>query len=371
MSGGVDSSAAAFMLQQQGYDCVGVFMTNWDSSDEVGIGERCSISKDKTDAWEVCQRLNIPLVEVDFVKEYWNDVFVPFLSSYQSGQETPNPDVYCNRFIKFDAFLKYATKKLDVDFIATGHYARISDNSGGSRQLLRGIDHTKDQTYFLSLVQSGSLEKVLFPIGNYLKSEIRDMVSEPLHGLSVLSKKESMGVCFIGKRNLKDFLGQYIDFTPGNFICADSGQVVGHHDGAEGYTIGQGAKIGGVSGKYFIAGNHPDEGNDGDLLVVNNSTHPLLMSKQLLVRGSSVSWVSGESPVSLVGERLLRCQCKTRYRQDLVWCEVEILNDGDLLVTFDYPERAITGGQVLALYSSDVCLGGGIISGGVKLCEDA
>lgn len=377
MSGGIDSSTAALLLQQEGYECIGVFMTNWDSSDEVGVGDRCSISKDKSDAREVCDRLGIPLVEVDFVKEYWNEVFQPFLHSYQTGLETPNPDVYCNRHIKFDAFLKFATDKLGVDFMATGHYARLSRsgsnegaNDGDRVQLMAGKDALKDQSYFLSLVPSNALEKVLFPLGELHKSEVREIVNKPFDGLSVLSKKESMGVCFIGKRNLKDFLGQYIDFTPGRFIDADTNRVVGQHDGAEVYTTGQGARIGGFKDKYFVVGN---SGDDGDLLVVSSSSHPLLMSKQLTMEEEAFSWVAGVKPTLLESPEggKLRCQCKARYRQEPEWCEVEIAattNGEDcgkrtITVIFDNPQRAITVGQVLALYEDEVCLGGGIIAG--------
>ena len=377
MSGGIDSSTAALLLQRQGFDCIGVFMTNWDSSDEVGVGDRCRIDKDKNDAREVCDRLGIPLVEVDFVKEYWNDVFQPFLHSYQTGRETPNPDVYCNRHIKFDAFLKYATDKLGVDFMATGHYARLSrresqngDHLGDNVRLMTGRDSSKDQSYFLSLVPSNALEKVLFPLGELTKLEVRKIADEPFRGLSILSKKESMGVCFIGKRNLKDFLGQYIDFTPGRFIDADTNRIVGQHDGAEVYTTGQGARIGGVKDKYFVVGSS----GGGDLHVVSSPSHPLLMSKQLVIEEEKFSWVTGSMPASLECAEggKLRCKYKARYRQEPECCEVEVTTTSSnkeesgqrlIIVTFDNPQRAITVGQVLALYNDDECLGGGIITG--------
>ena len=367
MSGGIDSSAAAFLLKEQGYDCVGVFMSNWDSTDEVGSGDWCTISQDKKDAQEVCDRLDIPMVEVEFMKEYWNDVFVPFLESYQSGIETPNPDVYCNRHIKFDAFLKYAMDTVGADYMATGHYARVSPTHG----LMRGIDDNKDQSYFLSLVQKEKLDRVLFPLGEYKKDEVRDLVKDPLRGLAVVKKRESMGVCFIGKRKFRDFLGQYIDLTPGRFVDAESGAILGEHEGAELYTTGQGARIGGTQDKYFVVTRHQPPAQSsieyglrhGDLFVVKNTDHPLLYSMSITMPASALSWVIGSPPRSLVEEGSLQCQCKTRYRQALTSCTVHLRRDADEVeVIFDHQQRAVTIGQVIVFYENDVCLGGGIIS---------
>ncbi len=366
MSGGIDSSAAAFLLKKQGYDCVGVFMSNWDSTDEVGSGDWCTMSQDKKDAREVCDRLDIPMVEVEFMKEYWNEVFLPFLESYQSGIETPNPDVYCNRHIKFDAFLKYAMGTVGADYMATGHYARTSPTHG----LLRGLDNDKDQSYFLSLVHKEAFDRVLFPLGEYKKSEVRDLVRGPLRGLAVVKKRESMGVCFIGKRKFRDFLGQYIDLTPGRFVDAESGAILGHHEGAELYTTGQGARIGGTTDKYFVVSRHqpPLQCSTefglryGDLFVVKNTDHPLLLSKSITMQASTLSWVCGSPPHGLLHTGSLRCQCKTRYRQALTSCTLFLRPDSDeVVVTFDQPTRAVTLGQVIVFYAQDVCLGGGVI----------
>ena len=253
---------------------VGIFMTNWNSSDEVGK-ETCSISRDREDMRNVCIRLGIEAIDADFTSAYWNEVFVPFLESYQSGVETPNPDVMCNRFIKFNVFKRFALEKVGATTIATGHYAqlvhdsladKVSNNANGNAdsefigsgvgipRLLKGIDPIKDQSYFLSMTPGHMFHNVLFPLGNYYKHQVRQlaMQSPRLQGLSILTKPESMGVCFIGKRSMPEFLSNYIPLTPGRFIDVDTGCEVGRHEGKEALTIGQGARIGGCRDKYFI-----------------------------------------------------------------------------------------------------------------------
>jgi len=331
MSGGIDSSVAAMLLKQQGYDCVGIFMKNWDGVDEHGKGATCTSDVDRSHMLEVCARLEMPHFEVEFIKEYWHDVFVPFLEAYQSGDETPNPDVACNRVIKFHALRQHVLRELGVDYLATGHYARIrhlnhdnkgatsdvhgnSDKFGGGREggggieLLRGSDESKDQSYFLCMTPGEALSNVLFPLGSLCKSQVRQLASEPFRGLAVLTKPESMGVCFIGKRDFGSFLSDYLTFTPGLFVDIDTGLAVGQHDGKEKYTVGQGARIGGTSQKYFVVSTsassssfgrakkeallileRKEEMHKGDILVAKGSSHPALFSNSLLVRASSIS----------------------------------------------------------------------------------
>jgi tRNA (5-methylaminomethyl-2-thiouridylate)-methyltransferase len=293
MSGGIDSSVAAMILKDQGYNCVGVFMRNWDSSDEIGE-VACSIDRDREHMRQVCHRLDIPAVDVDFVKDYWNEVFVPFIDTYRSGSETPNPDVMCNRQIKFLRFRDHVREKLGISTIATGHYARLGlsfneDENGGFPRLLKGSDITKDQSYFLSMTQGSSFKDVLFPIGSHKKNEVRLMAAERLKGLAVLTKKESMGVCFIGKRSMPTFLSNYMKLTPGRFIDLDTGKILGRHEGKEALTIGQGAKIGGSREKYFIVPGSSYTSNKedsivGDVYVCMGSNHPSLYCKTLIVR---------------------------------------------------------------------------------------
>ena len=344
MSGGIDSSVAAMLLQEQFPQdkVVGVFMTNWNSSDEVGK-ETCSISRDREDMRNVCVRLGIEAIDANFTNAYWNEVFVPFLESYQSGVETPNPDVMCNRFIKFIVFKRFAFEKLGATTIATGHYAQlvhdssssdhVSSNTNGNihseiadselvsskrriLRLLKGIDPTKDQSYFLSMTPGHLFNNVLFPLGHYFKHQVRQiaMQSPRLQGLSILTKPESMGVCFIGKRSMPEFLSNYIPLTSGRFIDVDTGREVGRHEGKEALTIGQGARIGGCRDKYFIVTHgHGGHGTGhgslggvkggplgpGDVWVARGTHHPALFSTFLVVRNDEFSWVSGELPITL------------------------------------------------------------------------
>jgi len=379
MSGGIDSAVSAFLLKRAGYDCVGVFMRNWDRADEVdGVTTACPIDRDRSDWQEVCRRLDIPAVEVEFVKEYWSDVFVPMLDSYQAGGQTPNPDVACNRSIKFNHFRKHVFDHLQVDFMATGHYARIAADDGDQAVLLRGLDARKDQSYFLCMTPGANLRNVLFPIGHLHKADVKAIGQEQFQGLGVLTKPESMGLCFVGKRDMRSFLGAYLALTPGRFIDYDTGAAVGSHEGKELFTVGQGARISGVTDRYFVTfaedgAAAPQAGpQPGDVFVVRGAAHPRLLSKSCTLHGADVSWVAGQPPPSGwleeggrgLGSSGGLLSCKSRYNQPPETCRVtsEPGPGGELLhVHFDAPVRAITRGQVLALYHGDVCLGGGVI----------
>jgi tRNA U34 2-thiouridine synthase MnmA/TrmU len=393
MSGGIDSAAVAYILKSAGFDCAGVFMKNWDSSDEQG-STACTYSKDLEDMQAVCARLNIPALEVNFIKDYWNDVFEPFIDAYQTGVITPNPDVGCNRAIKFAKLRHHAFDVLGADYMATGHYARLGFKRHDSiivptfgksalleqkeqmlsllnnhPTLLRGVDPVKDQSYFLSMTSSEQFRRVLFPLGHLLKSQVRDLVREPFQGLNVLSKAESMGVCFIGKRKFSQFLGQYISLTPGRFVDIDTGRVLGTHSGKELLTAGQGARIGGVSAKYFVVASDADacssDGlvkSEGDVFVAKGTDHPSLFSNCLHVDRNEFSWVSGCVPGELLfeGGTLRGVQCKSRYNQNLQNCSV-LRKDNRLIVSFELAQRSIAPGQICTLYDGDICLGGGTI----------
>ena len=347
MSGGVDSSVAAIMLKQQGYEVIGLFMRNWDSSlnnDYLGNpnlnNNICPQEEDYNDALEVCKKLDIPLYRVDFVKEYWDNVFTYFLEELKCGR-TPNPDIMCNKYIKFDAFIKEA-KKLGADYIATGHYARIKNG-----QLLRGIDDNKDQTYFLSQLTSEQLKNVLFPVGNLLKSEVRKIAEK--YNLITAKKKDSTGICFIGERNFKEFLKNYLPTKPGSVIDIETMKKVGEHQGLMYYTIGQrkGLNIGGNSDKMFVVGKNL---KDNILYVSFGEDNDYLKSDSCLV--GNVNFISKERPEL--------CTAKFRYRQKDIEVKLEYLNNGKILAHYN-DVKAVTPGQACVFYLGDVCLGGGII----------
>ena len=348
MSGGVDSSVAAIKLLEQGYNVIGLFMRNWDSSinnDYLGnpnLGNNiCPQEQDYNDAKEVCKKLNIPLYRVDFVKEYWDNVFTYFLNELKCGR-TPNPDIMCNKYIKFDAFIREA-KKLGADFIATGHYARVKDG-----HLLRGIDDNKDQTYFLSQLSNIQLENVLFPVGDLEKSEVRKIALE--YDLITAKKKDSTGICFIGERNFKEFLKNYLPTKPGRVIDIETNRVVGEHQGLMYYTIGQrkGLNIGGNKDKMFVVGKNLEK---NILYVSFNEENEYLKSDSCLV--TDVNFISQERPTS--------CTAKFRYRQKDISVTLEYLENGNLIVRYNNI-KAVTPGQACVLYLGDICLGGGIIS---------
>lgn len=348
VSGGVDSSVAALLLKQQGFDVRGLFMQNWDEED----GGQCRAEEDRKDALAVCGKLGIPFYSRNFAKTYWSEVFTYFLSEYKAGR-TPNPDVLCNREIKFKTFLDEA-KALGADKIATGHYAQVRERDG-LFELVRGADVGKDQTYFLHQLGQAQLAATLFPIGHLPKSEVRALAGGA--GFGTATKKDSTGICFIGERDFRDFLGQYIPAKTGEILSVD-GQRVGEHAGVFYYTLGQreGLHIGGIKGRpaapWFVVGK---DIHQNILYVDQGIESQWLHSRQL--RSEHAHWVSGAAPAAE-----FRCTAKTRYRQQDVDCVVRVRSDGGLNVLFDEPQRAVTPGQSLVLYTDDVCLGGAVIA---------
>ena len=347
MSGGVDSSVAAILLKQQGYDVVGLFMRNWDSTinnDYLGNpnlnNDICPQENDYNDAVSVCKKLDIPLYRIDFVKEYWDYVFTYFLDELKEGR-TPNPDIMCNKYIKFDFFIKEA-KKLGADYIATGHYARILNGN-----LLRAIDDNKDQTYFLSQLTNKQLENVLFPVGNLLKEDVRKIALK--YDLITAKKKDSTGICFIGERKFKEFLKNYLPSKKGNVVDIETNKIIGEHQGLMYYTIGQrkGLNIGGNSDKMFVVGKNLDK---NILYVAFGEDNNYLKSDSCYV--SNVNFISSERPIE--------CTAKFRYRQVDINVKLEYLENGDVIVHYN-DVKAVTPGQACVFYLGEICLGGGII----------
>src|SRR5690625_673551 len=344
MSGGVDSSVAALLLKQQGYDVVGIFMKNWDDTDDRGV---CTATEDYEDVIRVCNQIDIPYYAVNFEKEYWDKVFTYFLEEYQAGR-TPNPDVMCNKEIKFKAFLDHALS-LGADYLATGHYAQIREENGRF-QLLRGKDANKDQTYFLNQLSEDVLAKVMFPLGHLQKDQVREIARE--HNLATAHKKDSTGICFIGERNFKEFLSEYLPAQPGE-IRTLANVKKGTHDGLMYYTIGQrqGLGIGGPGEPWFVVGKNL---KDNILYVEQGYDNESLYSDGLIA--SNINWIN-EGRLS----RSFTCTAKFRYRQEDNAVTVDILEDGKVHVKFDQQERAITPGQAVVFYDGDICLGGGTI----------
>jgi tRNA-specific 2-thiouridylase len=348
MSGGVDSSVAAWLLKQQGYDVVGVFMKNWEDDDD---DEYCSSREDLVDAASVADVIGIELDAVNFAAEYRERVFAHFLRDYSAGR-TPNPDVLCNSEIKFRAFLDHALA-LGADRIATGHYARVRRDARGRAELLGARDAAKDQTYFLHRLAQAQLAPVLFPLGEMTKRDVRAIAKR--EGLPTHAKRDSTGICFIGERPFRDFLARYLPRTPGPIVTPE-GTRVGEHQGLAYYTLGQRQGLG-IGGKrdgdalpWYVAGK--DMARNA-LIVVQGREHPLLYRRD--VRANDVHWIAGEAP-----QLPARLSAKTRYRMPNAACEVRIAGD-DLVAAFDAPQWAPTPGQYLVLYDGDVCLGGGEI----------
>ncbi|RMH46236.1 MAG: tRNA 2-thiouridine(34) synthase MnmA [Gammaproteobacteria bacterium] len=347
MSGGVDSSVSAWLLKQQGYQVEGLFMKNWEEDDTE---DYCSATQDLADAQAVCDRIGIPLRTVNFAAEYWDRVFEYFLAEYRAGR-TPNPDVMCNKEIKFKAFLDYA-RLLGADYIATGHYAQTGlDN--GKTTLIRGSDLNKDQTYFLYMVGHQQLAQTLFPVGHLNKTEVRKIAEA--QGLITAHKKDSTGICFIGERRFSEFLARYLPAQPGEIID-DKGRVLGTHQGLMFHTIGQrrGLGIGGRAdaeeSAWYVIGKDLENNR---LIVGQGHDHPALLSYQL--EASQAHWVAGEPPAEA-----FRATAKVRYRQKDTPCLVRV-RDEQLIVDFDEPQWAVTPGQSVVFYQGDRCLGGGII----------
>ncbi|XP_031962819.1 mitochondrial tRNA-specific 2-thiouridylase 1 isoform X1 [Corvus moneduloides] len=373
VSGGVDSAVAALLLRRRGYQVTGVFMKNWDPLDERGA---CSIDRDCEDAYRVCQKLDIPFHQVSYVKEYWNEVFSDLLKEYELGR-TPNPDILCNKHIKFNYFLHYAVDNLGADAIATGHYARTSLEDEevfqqkhtrrpqrlfrnrfevrNTVKLLQGADLFKDQTFFLSQISQDALRKTIFPLGDLTKSFVKKIAAE--HDLHhVLKKKESMGVCFIGERNFEKFLLEYLEPQPGNFISIEDKKVMGRHKGWFLFTIGQRARLAGLKDAWFVVDK---DVSTGDVYVAPSRDHPALYRD--LLRTNRVHWIAEEPPAELVREKMMECHLRFRHQMALVPCVLTLNQDGSVWVTLVKPARAITPGQFAVFYKGDECLGSGKI----------
>jgi len=348
MSGGVDSSVSALLLHASGNPIAGMFMKNWEEDDRLGV---CVAEADAADAQAVADLLGIDLHRRNFAAEYWDNVFEDFLAEYRAGR-TPNPDVLCNREIKFKTFLEHAAD-LGADRIATGHYVR-SDVRDGIHRLLRGRDANKDQSYFLYTIGQKQLARTLFPVGELHKPQVRAAAGEA--GLPVHDKKDSTGICFIGERNFRSFLAEYLPPEPGTIHTAE-GRCIGEHEGLMYYTLGQrqGLGIGGMQGyddaPWYVL--HKDM--TGNILYVGQGhDHPWLFSRRL--RARQLSWVGGQPPGA--GQRLT---AKVRYRQADQDCRILDSVTGELLLEFEQPQRAVTPGQSVVLYDGDCCLGGGVI----------
>ncbi|MEW6559829.1 MAG: tRNA 2-thiouridine(34) synthase MnmA [Pseudomonadota bacterium] len=354
LSGGVDSSVSAWLLKQQGYTVVGLFMKNWEDDDD---GEYCSTRQDWLDAASVADRIGIDIEAVNFSAEYKERVFAEFLREYAAGR-TPNPDVLCNAEIKFKAFLDHAMR-LGADRIATGHYARVREGRNGF-ELLRGLDAAKDQSYFLHRLNQAQLSRTLFPVGELHKTEVRKIAADI--GLHNARKKDSTGICFIGERPFRDFLNRYLPTRPGPMKTPE-GKTVGEHIGLAFYTLGQRKGIGlggsqsGSGEPWFVAAKDLQR---NQLIVVQGHDHPLLQSRGL--RALSASWVAGHPP----DDNGATYGAKTRYRQADAACRYLGVSAEQFALDFDTPQWAVTPGQSAVLYDGEVCLGGGIIEAAVS-----
>ena len=359
LSGGVDSAVAAYLLKKQGYEVVGGFMRNWDAianGDFLGNptlnDSCCPQEKDYEDAKEVAKKLGIELLRIDFIKEYWDYVFSYFLEEYNKGR-TPNPDIFCNKYIKFDAFLKFA-KSQGCDFIATGHYAKRVDKEDGVVELHKAYDLNKDQTYFLSQINNEQISSCLFPLGDIDKPKVREIAKEL--NLNVADKKDSTGVCFIGERNFKEFLKNYIPANKGKIIDINSNEVVGEHDGVMYYTIGQrkGLGIGGISGReprsWFVC--YKDVKNN-ILYVADEKEDEHLFSDRAIIK--NINWLAERT------NDPLHVGCKFRYRQQDNGVTLKFIDDDTIELIFDEPYKAVTTGQAAVFYMGTRMLGGGII----------
>ncbi|WP_439437618.1 tRNA 2-thiouridine(34) synthase MnmA [Salinivibrio costicola] len=353
MSGGVDSSVSAYLLKQQGYQVEGLFMKNWEEDDNE---EYCSAAEDLADAQDVCDKLGIELHTINFAAEYWDNVFEHFLTEYKAGR-TPNPDILCNKEIKFKAFLEFADEVLDADYIAMGHYVRRSfPDNGEKAQMLRGLDSNKDQSYFLYTLSHDQIARSLFPVGDLEKPQVRQIAEE--QGLVTAKKKDSTGICFIGERKFTDFLSQYLPAQPGPIETTD-GENIGEHQGLMYHTLGQrkGLGIGGLKGgngseaPWYVV----DKDVERNVLIVGQGhDHPRLFSAGLMA--AQLHWVDRKNVTET-----RRCTVKTRYRQHDISCTITPVDNDTIKVTFDEPQIAVTPGQSAVFYDGDVCLGGGII----------
>jgi len=348
MSGGVDSAVSALLLKEQGYEVEGLFMRNWDAAlnnDILGnpsLNEYiCPQEQDYNDAKKTCEILNIPLHRVDFIKEYWDNVFTYFLEELKKGR-TPNPDLLCNKYIKFDVFKKEA-KKLGADYMATGHYARIENG-----KLLRGIDLNKDQTYFLAQLTPDQLKDVIFPVGNMTKSEVREIAEK--NNLNVAAKKDSTGICFIGERHFQDFIKNYLQPNPGDIIDVETKEKIGTHNGLMNYTIGQRRNVGlsGYQDRHYVCGKNVEKNY---LYVAFGNDNNYLMSDACIIE--NVNWISNDHPPF--------CTAKFRYRGEDYPVNLEYLENNEVKVSYPEQAKSVTPGQFCVLYLGEECLGSGII----------
>jgi len=349
LSGGVDSAVAALLLKRAGHEVTGLFMKNWEEDDTA---TRCTAEEDLKEVRAVCEILAIPLQTVNFSAEYWDRVFHYFLEEHKAGR-TPNPDVLCNKEIKFSAFLEHALT-LGADKIATGHYARVRDVRG-QYQLLKGADDAKDQTYFLYTLGQNELARTLFPIGHLTKPQVRELARAA--GLPNHGRKDSTGICFIGERDFRDFLKRYLPAQPGEMRTL-AGELKGRHEGAMYYTLGQrqGLGIGGEGQPWYVV----DKDIERNILYVEQGKdHPALFSDGLMA--SQLHWVAGQPPAVP-----RPCSAKVRYRQADQPCVLEAIEAGMARVSFDSPQRAVTPGQSIVFYQGDMCLGGGVIDRRLK-----
>ncbi len=350
LSGGVDSSVTALLLKQQGYQVEGLFMKNWEGDDAE---DYCPAAEDLKDVFSICEKIGIPLHIENFSKKYWDKVFKHFLAEYQAGR-TPNPDILCNKEVKFKAFLNHAIN-LGADFIATGHYAQIRRNEAGDCRLLKGTDNNKDQSYFLYTLQQSQLQKTLFPLGELKKPYVRELAEKD--NLITHNKKDSTGICFIGERKFRAFLQQYLPSQPGD-IVNNKGMVIGKHDGLMYHTLGQRKGLG-------IGGGHGDSGlpwfsadknlNTNQLIAVQGADHPLL--NHAFLTANTCDWVSGKLPILNTP-----LKAKIRYRQTEQPCQIISHKEDEIIVQFNDEQTAISPGQSIVFYQDKDCLGGGVIT---------
>lgn len=367
ISGGVDSAVSALLLKNKGYEVVGLFMKNWDSANEKG---ECMADKDREDAQTVCDHIGIPLHNVNFVKEYWNEVFNPFIKDLQAGW-TPNPDVLCNKYIKFDALHNHAINKLGADAIATGHYARTSIgedldtvNEIKGVDLLQAVDRWKCQTLFLSQISQKALQRAIFPVGGITKDVVKQIARDA--GLEkIAQRKESMGICFIGKRHFHDFIEDYMEPKPGNFIHVETGEVMGKHKGLHYWTYGQRAHIAAGQIPFFIAKKDPQT---NDILVAPGTDHPSLFYNTVFTQPAH--WINKPPPELLTDQR---CELDFKFQHihlPRVKCELTPFGANGLMVSLEHPMRALTPGQYAVFYRGEVCLGSAkIVKQGLSMYE--